>query len=334
MDFDQHPHLMPYSVNDLLNVLPPSVCEDDVVDYIKGKNLKINVNGQISPEAYQTALRFFQPEFQQIDLNGRETLHFESPDGKVKIWQNDVLAFMASLPSDSIDLIVTDPAYSGMNQRLQLGRGKIIGKYSEKGDGQKWFEEFHDTEKNYGAFLSECYRVLKPNRHIYIMFDSYSMLTLAPLLRNVFEVKNILVWDKQHIGLGHYFRRRHEFIVFASKGKRALNARNIPDVWRIKRVQNFKYPTQKPTEIFEMMLASSAAPDYLVCDPFVGSGAAAIASMKFGCRFVGCDIAKASIELASERITWYMEYKKDPLQPNSLVEDEQLLKILQHGQSL
>ena len=117
-----------------------------------------------------------------------------------------------------------------MNQKLKLGRGKIIGKYSDAGkDEAKWFSEFHDTEENYYKFLSECYRVLRNNRHIYIMFDSYSLLSLAPLVREVFDVKNVLVWDKLHIGLGHYFRRRHEFILFASKGRRPINTRDIPE---------------------------------------------------------------------------------------------------------
>ncbi len=256
---------------------------------------------------------------------------FEAAGGRVKIYNQDALTFLKSLPNDSVDLIVTDPAYSGMNQKLKLGKGKIIGTYKEKGDGAKWFDEFHDTEENYGAFLTECFRVMKPDRHIYIMFDSYSLLSLGPILRDVFDVKNILVWDKQHIGLGHYFRRRHEFIVFASKGKRPLNAKNIPDVWRIKRVTNFKYPTQKPTEVFEMMLASSAEKDFIVCDPFLGSGSSAIASLKRGCRFIGCDIASASISTATERIKWYLENSADMIQPQSLAEEKEILSILKHG---
>lgn len=269
------------------------------------------------------------PELMQIlPVKPMSKLAYESPDGKIKIYREDALSLLSQLPSNSVDLIITDPAYSGMNQHLQLGRGKIIGKYSEKGDGGKWFEEFHDTEENYTAFLQECYRVLKQNRHIYIMFDSYSMLSLAPLVRQVFDVKNVLVWDKQHIGLGHYFRRRHEFIVFASKGKRPLNLKSIPDVWRIKRVTRLKYPTQKPSELFETMLIASAEKDFAVCDPFLGSGSSAIASIKRGCSFIGGDLAQSAIETAVNRIHCYLQDSVDILQPYPLVEDEQMLDIL------
>jgi site-specific DNA-methyltransferase (adenine-specific) len=255
-------------------------------------------------------------------------LLYESEDCRVRIEQEDVITFLRKQPSASVDAIITDPAYSGMNQMLKLGKGKIIGKYNEKGDGQKWFDEFHDTAENYKVFLEECYRILKPNRHIYIMFDSYSLLSLGDIVRSVFDVKNILVWDKLNIGLGHYFRRRHEFILFASKGKRRLSAKNIPDVWRVKRITSFKYPTQKPTEIFELMLAGSAEKDFLVCDPFLGSGSSAIASIKRNCNFIGCDIASTSIEKSSNRIKTYLENKIDILQGKSMCDDDVLKKIL------
>ncbi len=314
-------------ISSIVEQLPETVCEADVVEYVKLNGISLNGDGK----GVQAVLNFFQ---NGLYVNGKtvdEKVSFETEDGRVKIYQQDVLTFLKSLPNSSVDLIITDPAYSGMNQRLKLGKGKIIGKYKDKGDGAKWFDEFHDTEENYNAFLAECSRVLKPNRHIFIMFDSYSLLSLAPMLRETFEVKNILVWDKQHIGLGHYFRRRHEFIIFASKGKRHLTAKNIPDVWRIKRVTNFKYPTQKPTEVFEMMIASSAEKDFVVCDPFLGSGSSAIASLKRGCKFIGCDIASASIETTTNRVKWYLENGTDALQPQNLVDDVNIKSILSDG---
>jgi site-specific DNA-methyltransferase (adenine-specific) len=250
--------------------------------------------------------------------------YFESRDGRMALFCEDAMHFLRSLPDSSVDIIVTDPAYSGMNQRLKLGKGKIIGNYKKAGEqGAKWFGEFHDTEENYRGFLQECYRVLKNHRHIYIMFDSFSLLSLAPMARDVFEVKNILCWDKANIGLGHYFRRRHEFILFASKGKRSLNTKNIPDVWKIKRVTAMKYPTQKPTEVFELMLRASAEKDFLVCDPFVGSGSSAIAALKNNCRFFGCDISDKAAALSKQRVQEFLKTGVDPCQKGSLVADEE-----------
>ena len=129
-----------------------------------------------------------------------ENLHYQSKDGNVSIYRSDCIAFLKSLPNNSVDILVTDPAYSGMNRKMKFGNGRIVGEYNKEGNG-KWFEEFEDTEDNYRNFLQECKRVLKKESHAYVMFDSFSLLTLGPLLREYFDVKNIIVWDKVNMGM-------------------------------------------------------------------------------------------------------------------------------------
>lgn len=223
----------------------------------------------------------------------------------------DCLSFLRGLPAGSVDVITTDPAYSGMNQHLKLGRGRIVGKYGDASD-PRWFSEFVDDPEVYRLFLGECARVLRPDRHLYLMFDSFSLLSLGSLVREYFAVKNLIVWDKRSIGMGHYFRRRHEHVVFAAKGSRKLLRRDIPDVWAFNRLVRAKYPTQKPVELFEAMLAGSAEPGFVVCDPFVGSGTAAIAALRRGCRFVGADISERAVTFASERVATFLASGSDP----------------------
>ncbi len=242
----------------------------------------------------------------------------------VRLGRMDCLDFLRSLADESVDIIVTDPAYSGMNQHLQVGRGRIIGHYKSKSaatDG-KWFQEFHDDPDTYRRFLAECKRVLRNDRHIYIMFDSYSLLTLGPIVREVFDVKNLITWDKMAIGMGHYFRRRHEYIIFATKGYRKLSRRDIPDVWRFRRIHRAAYPTQKPVEVFAAMLCGSVEPGFVVCDPFVGSGSAAIAALQQGCSFVGADVSERAVALTRERTATYQASGHDPLQRRSAIENE------------
>lgn len=218
----------------------------------------------------------------------------------------DCLAFLRSLPDASVDVITTDPAYSGMNQHLKLGRGRIVGHYSGA-DNDRWFSEFHDDPATYREFLAECARVLKPDRHLYLMFDSFSLITLGAIVREFFAVKNLIVWDKRSIGMGHYFRRRHEHVLFAAKGSRKLSRKDIPDVWSIRRLMRAPYPTQKPVELFEAMLAGSAEPGFVVCDPFAGSGSAAIAALRHGCRFIGADVSERAVQFATARIAHFLE---------------------------
>jgi site-specific DNA-methyltransferase (adenine-specific) len=238
----------------------------------------------------------------------------------IRLEQNDCLTFLNSLSDASVDVIVTDPAYSGMNNWLKLGNGRIVGQYSEKGtQNGKWFREFQDNEANYGRFLGECQRVLNPDTgHIYIMFDSYSLLSLGPLVRDYFAVKNLITWDKINIGMGHYFRRRHEYIIFATNGNnRKLRHQGFPDIWRFKRLHRAPYATQKPVELFQAMIYASTEPGFIVCDPFMGSGSSAIAALKNDCHYLGCDIAADAVTIAQDRVNVFRETNRDPLQTKS-----------------
>jgi site-specific DNA-methyltransferase (adenine-specific) len=217
-----------------------------------------------------------------------------------RIEEADCLAFLASLPDRSVDVITTDPAYSGMNQHMSFGRGRIVGRYADS-DNDRWFTEFRDDPATFIAFLRECHRVLADGAHIYVMFDSFSLLSLGHLMREVFSVKNVIVWDKVNLGMGHYFRRRHETIVFATKGHRRLSRRDLPDVWAIKRIHRALYPTQKPVALFANMLSGSAEPGMTVCDPFVGSGSSAVAALLAGCTVAASDVDPRAVDMASRR---------------------------------
>lgn len=252
----------------------------------------------------------------QLDL---ETMIELDGGRSARLVRSDALGLLRSMPDASVDLLVTDPAYNGMNRHLSFGHGRIVGKYEARGDGERWFDEFDDSPENYAAFCAEVARVLGPDRSAFLMFDAYSMLTLGPVVREHFHVKNVLTWDKVAIGMGHHFRRQSEFVLYVTTGRAKLARRDMSDVWRIRRVHKAGYPTQKPVELFEAMVAASlggrAMPDVVVCDPFLGSGSAAVAALRQGCSFVGGDVADASIVAATARLQALRNGMPDPLQP-------------------
>jgi len=305
-----------------------SVNEKELFQYIAEHHIPLKSNGDITGKHLQTVLAFIEDQDHRIDdslCDDSDAIEFS--DGRIKILQDDALGFLRKLPAGSVDVIVTDPAYSGMNNKLKLGHGRIVGQYANKGaaDG-KWFSEFQDTEENYAAFLSECRRVLKRSSgHLYIMFDSFSLLSLGSMVRKYFDVKNLITWDKVNIGMGHYFRRRHEYIVFATNGNnRKIRNRSFPDVWRFKRIHRASYPTQKPVELFQAMIYASAEKDFVVCDPFMGSASSAIAAIRNDCRFIGCDISSKAMDVASTRIATYLDSGKDIFQPKSMAGEEKV----------
>jgi DNA methylase len=62
------------------------------------------------------------------------------------------------------------------------------------------------------------------------------------------------------------------------------------------------YPTQKPIELLERVIAASSNPGDLVLDPFCGCGTAVAAAQKLGRRWVGIDITHLSIALQKYRL--------------------------------
>lgn len=301
-----------------------------LTSYLIDNNIPIVNEEEISKKYFQAVLSFIETTKNRIEQKlekAEATFKYNTGKNSVSIYQDDAISFLKKLPSSSVDLIVTDPAYSGMNNKLKLGSGRIVGKYSEKGkENGKWFGEFEDSEENYAIFLSECKRVLKKSTgHIYIMFDSYSLLSLGNVVRDHFDVKNLITWDKVNIGMGHYYRRRHEYVIFATNGNtRKIKNRTFPDVWRFKRIHSAKYPTQKPVEVFQAMIHASAEKDFTVCDPFLGSASSAIAAIKNNCNFIGCDISDKSIELSRSRISEYLENGVDILQTKSMAVDDKI----------
>ncbi len=217
----------------------------------------------------------------------------------------DCLDFLRSLDDRSIDVITTDPPYAT----------RCFGGYW-KHQPRAWSLSLEREPERFREILEESRRVLAPDGHIYVMVDSRALLVLGPIMQDVFDVKNIIVWDKGRPGLGIHFRRSHELILFATKGRRTVSDRTLTDVWSIPRLHRSAYPTQKPVALFETMLRASAEEGAVVCDPFLGSGSAAIAALKHGRAFIGADASRRACALAARRVRHFLKTGDDPLQPS------------------
>lgn len=211
------------------------------------------------------------------------------------IIQGDSAEVLKSLPSDSVDLICTDPPY-GMSyqssRRIDKHR-KIIGD-----DDLSWLP----------TIARELYRVLKPDRHAYLFCNEYAISLFRSELENAgFRVKRCLVWLKNNHSSGDLegdYGNMTEFIVFAHKGRRPLIGKRDTNVVRFPRTNNDLHPTQKPVELIEYLISKSSLPGEKVLDPFLGSGTTAVAAVKLGRRYIGIEIdadyvAKAQARLSS-----------------------------------
>lgn len=65
------------------------------------------------------------------------------------------------------------------------------------------------------------------------------------------------------------------------------------------------HPTQKPVALYEWVLQNFAKPGYSILDTHLGSGSSAIAAIKLGFDFVGCELDEHYYKKATERISEY-----------------------------
>lgn len=62
------------------------------------------------------------------------------------------------------------------------------------------------------------------------------------------------------------------------------------------------YPTQKPLDLLKKIIQSSSKKNDLVFDPFAGGGTTLVAANELDRRWIGCDIAGASVPILNGRI--------------------------------
>lgn len=212
--------------------------------------------------------------------------------------QGDAVEWLRGIPSGSVDLVITDPAYESLEKHRKVGTTTRLKQ--SKGSSNEWFPIFPNSR--FQELCEELYRVLKRDSHAYILCDQETMFVVKPIAEQVgFKFWKPLVWDKQKMGMGYHYRATYEFVLFFEKGKRKLNSLGVKDVLPFPRVDK-RYPTEKPVPLLEVLVSQSSEPDEVVIDPFTGSGSTGEAALKNGRRFAGCDITERSIAVSRERL--------------------------------
>ncbi len=221
-----------------------------------------------------------------------------APRPSYQLSQADALHWLQGLPSDSVDLIVTDPPYESLEKHRAVGTTTRLKR--SRASSNDWFPVFPNAR--FPELFREAYRVLKRDRHFYLFCDQETLFVAKPAAEAAgFKFWKPLVWDKLKLGMGYHYRARYEFILFFEKGKRRLADLGVPDVLQAARIRG-GYPTEKPVELIEQLITQSSEPEQLVVDPFFGSGAVGVAALKHGRHFAGADVAEPALELARARL--------------------------------
>ncbi|MDR1101179.1 MAG: hypothetical protein LBL34_02330 [Clostridiales bacterium] len=234
-------------------------------------------------------------------------------DKRIEITCGDCLDIMKKIPTESVDLIVTDPPYN---------LSKDYGNDSDKMGKDDYITFSCD-------WLSEASRVLKPTGTMYVFMGVRYISYIYELMeRNLgLHFNSWISWCyTQGIGKTKGFSPRHDdILMFTKSNKFKFNLDNIRvpqkyyrsinnmrganpgNVWEFSHVHYCQanrqnHPTQKPEALFERMILASSDEGDLVLDPFCGSGTSLRVCQQTNRNGIGIEINQEYVSMIHDRL--------------------------------
>ena len=213
----------------------------------------------------------------------------------IDLYNGDCLEVMKAIPDGSVDCVITDPPYL-MDLKPQRKNAKFHGVHIKNDDNAEWVD----------GFFNEVSRLLKPNSVAFIFCNHFCMADfITSALKAGLTLKNHLIWDKCHFGMGNNWRPIHESILVFTNGKFKTVSKNNKTILSYKKVYHSKaiHPTQKPVDLLEHLITESDLQGDIVLDPFMGSGSTMIACLNTNRKGIGIELDKHYFDVASKRIS-------------------------------
>ncbi len=206
------------------------------------------------------------------------------PDARNRV---DGLMLLSAIREESAAAVFFDPQYRGVLDKLCYGNEGV-----QRGQGRARLPQM--TEEDIRAFLKELDRVLQKSGHLFLWVDKFHLCEGVPpwLTGTQLEIVDMIVWNKERIGMGYRSRRTAEYLVVLQKrpkkARHVWNDHTIPDVWA-ERAPKI-HPHAKPVELQRRLILAVTEPEDWVIDPAAGSFSVLAACEAAGRRFLGGDL--------------------------------------------
>ena len=180
-----------------------------------------------------------------------------------EVYLEDCVTALKRYADNHFDLAIVDPPY-GLGKRTTDGGGTNSQiKFMDDIRRSNWDDKIPDAE-----YFSELFRVSK-NQIIW----GGNYFPLPP-------TRTIICWEK--------------VVMIPTMSQIEMAWTSFDSPARIIKINNTDknrfHPTQKPTKLYEWILANYAKPNDLILDTHLGSGSSRIAAYKNGFNFVGFEI--------------------------------------------
>lgn len=123
-----------------------------------------------------------------------------------------------------------DPQYRGVLDKLQYGN-EGVSRGKARHDLPQMPEEVIIN------FISELNRIISKSGHLFLWVDKFHLCqgVLEWFENTELNLVDMIVWDKDRIGMGYRSRRKSEYLIILQKSpvrvKGIWNDHSIPDVW-------------------------------------------------------------------------------------------------------
>jgi site-specific DNA-methyltransferase (adenine-specific) len=235
-------------------------------------------------------------------------------DESVTLYGGDSLAVLRSLPSASVDAIITDPPYSsgGMVRGDRAGgdtKGKYSGGYGKQPDHADFSGDNRD-QRGYGywlaLWLSEAMRTTRPGG-LCLLFTDWRQLpmTTDAIQSGGWVWRGIVPWSKPSSRpMPGGFSSSCEYVVWGSAGPMERDYANgvyLPGFFQANAPRDREHLTQKPVDVMRQLVR--VCPEGgTVLDPFMGSGTTGVAAMLERRKFIGVEMLSHFAAIAERRI--------------------------------
>jgi DNA modification methylase len=237
-------------------------------------------------------------------------------DSQGILYCGDALEILQKLPSESVDLILTDPPFM-ISQETVIRRAphhKYKGKDIRLDFGE-WDKQWADDNEYLDwckRWLAECVRVLKDYKHLLFFFDKRKISYVWDYLESLGMVgRSPLYWVKSNPapqGRKVSFMKAIEMCLWFTKKAVKQGYFN----WRLGQhpdyvvasipVHGRLHPTQKAEKPLEVWIRYLSQENDTVLDPFAGSGTTLVVAKRLGRRFIGIEIDPNYCKVAAERL--------------------------------
>lgn len=200
-----------------------------------------------------------------------------------KIYNGDCLEYMKQIPDKSIDLVLTDPPY-------WINAWKWVGWFgSSKTD--KHYEDDWDKFTPTQEYFNEILRISKNA----IMFGWNFFTDKLPVNWHW------IVWDKVwEIKFDNPFWKCE--LAWTNLDKKSVNKYLVIQQWFVSDERQRFHPTQKPVNLFRMIIEDYSEKWQTILDPFLWSWTTAVACKELWRNFIGIEKEEKYCAIAQKRL--------------------------------